>query len=80
MAANIVFPSAEQAKLAQASLGAVVGTQVIPESFEIYNWPPDESKFIEATSFVPSAEEATQSQMPGGALVVFHVPPEFVEV
>jgi hypothetical protein len=58
-------------------VGAVVSSQVAPESLEVYIPPPRTT----AANLVPSSEEATHIQYCGdGALVSRQVLPESLEV
>ena len=71
-------PSAEDATAVQFVAGALVGTQVMPESVEMKI-----SEFLMATNLAPSAEEATADHPAGTLLVTFQLLqslPEFVEV
>ena len=73
-------PSAEEAMVNQAWIGALVCVQVVPPSVEVKMGPPPPTPMTAAASRVPSADEAIERQALVGAPVGVQVVPLLVEV
>ena len=75
-----LLPSAEDAIATQASLGAVVNTQVAPPSGEV-KMPAvlPRRMALAPANWVPSAEHAMEVQLSDGDAVGLQVAPELVE-
>ena len=80
IAATSREPSAEEAMVNQAWIGALVCVQLVPPSVEVKMGPPPPTPMTAAASRVPSADEAIERQALVGAPVGVQVVPLLVEV